>query len=257
MVEADEDVPTAPWWMWTLLSLIAAASFWCQAILTEERYVPFRCIDVTIQSRRRSCRLGTILGISLMRPLFILAFHVRLVPALNVIADYFKIPSDIAGATLMAAGASSPELFSSFVSLFITHSSLGLGTIVGSEIFNQLIICAGSVYASKTGKLVLDRAIVTREVAFYALGIVLLYVALQDARPLDSDPDGPDYIFISFWESCLVFGGYILYVLVCANMDAVVSCVTWTRRGVGERLAVGQTASYGSIKRVVRILRCQ
>lgn len=29
----------------------------------------------------------------------------------------------------MAAGASSPELFSSFVSLFITHSSLGLGTV--------------------------------------------------------------------------------------------------------------------------------
>lgn len=29
----------------------------------------------------------------------------------------------------MAAGASSPELFSSIVSLFITHSSLGLGTV--------------------------------------------------------------------------------------------------------------------------------
>ena len=85
----------------------------------------------------------------------------------------------------MAAGASSPELFSSIVALFITHSALGLGTvsekivmlsgfvqlvkggrfsksfdvlsvatslllqIVGSEIFNQLIICAGAVYACK------------------------------------------------------------------------------------------------------------
>lgn len=50
----------------------------------------------------------------------------------------------------MAAGASSPELFSSIVALFITHSSLGLGTIVGSEIFNQLIICAGAVFACKS-----------------------------------------------------------------------------------------------------------
>jgi Ca2+/Na+ antiporter len=33
------------------------------------------------------------------------------------------------GATLMAAGASSPELFSSFVALFITHSAMGLGTV--------------------------------------------------------------------------------------------------------------------------------
>lgn len=38
------------------------------------------------------------------------------------------------GATLMAAGASSPELFASIVSLFITHSSLGMGTIIGSEV---------------------------------------------------------------------------------------------------------------------------
>jgi len=63
--------------------------------------------------------------------------HHRFVPALNVLAIEFNIPDDVAGATLMAAGASSPELFSSIVSLFVTHSALGLGTIVGSEIFNQ------------------------------------------------------------------------------------------------------------------------
>jgi Ca2+/Na+ antiporter len=91
----------------------------------------------------------------------------------------------------MAAGASSPELFSSIVSLFITHSSLGLGTIVGSEIFNQLIICAGAVFASKNGVLALDKAIVTREVGFYALGIVLLYYALSDSKIDPEDPDVP------------------------------------------------------------------
>jgi Ca2+/Na+ antiporter len=176
----------------------------------------------------------------------------RLVPALNVIADYYKIPSDIVGATLMAAGASSPELLSSFVSLFITHSSLGLGTIVGSEIFNQLIICAGSVYASKTGTLALDRAIVTREVSFYALGIFLLYYALQDSRPLDSDPDGPNYIFISFGQSCMVFSGYLLYVLVCANMDALVSCVAKTTKDISERLTLAPTTNYGSTTKAVR-----
>lgn len=89
---------TAPLYVWIGLSVVACTSFWFQASVTEERFVP----------------------------------------ALNTIANYFNIPDDIAGATLMAAGASSPELFSSFVALFITHTSLGLGTIVGSEIFNQL-----------------------------------------------------------------------------------------------------------------------
>ena len=110
----------------------------------------------------------------------------------------------------MAAGASSPELFSSIVALFVTHSALGLGTVVGSEIFNQLIICAGAVFASKSGKLILDKTILAREVGFYALGIILLYLALRDTKPLGDDPDGPNYIFISFSEATMVFSGYIL-----------------------------------------------
>lgn len=181
MENDQEEIPTAPVSVWIGLCLIAAISFWCQAAVTEERFVP----------------------------------------ALNVLSSEFNIPDDVAGATLMAAGASSPELFSSIVSLFITHSSLGLGTIVGSEIFNQLIICAGAVFAAKSGKLQLDKAIVTREVFFYALGIVLLYLALQDTRPIDGDEE--EHIFISFPEACMVFSGYVVYVLVCANMAAVVS----------------------------------
>jgi Ca2+/Na+ antiporter len=84
MSETGEDVPL---WVWIGLTIIAGLSFYCQAAVTEERFVP----------------------------------------ALSLIADEFKIPNDVAGATLMAAGASSPELFSSIVSLFITHSALGLG----------------------------------------------------------------------------------------------------------------------------------
>jgi Ca2+/Na+ antiporter len=85
----EVEIPTAPWYVWVGLTVVALLSFWTQATVTEERFVP----------------------------------------ALNVIAYEYNIPSDIAGATLMAAGASSPELFSSLVALFITHSALGLGTV--------------------------------------------------------------------------------------------------------------------------------
>lgn len=152
----------------------------------------------------------------------------RFVPALNVIAKFYSIPDDIAGATLMAAGASSPELFSSITALFITKSSLGLGTIVGSEMFNQLVITAGAILSSTSiktagddGGLLLDPITVLREVFFYALSILLLYAALQDARPDETDTES--HIFISFHEACWVFAGYIAYVIVCANMDAIVA----------------------------------
>ncbi len=76
-------------------------------------------------------------------------FKQRFVPALNVIAKSWAISDDVAGATLMAAGASAPELFSNIISIFVTHSALGMGTIVGSEIFNQFVICGGAVFACK------------------------------------------------------------------------------------------------------------
>ena len=61
------------------------------------------------------------------------------VPALNMMCVEYKIPDDVAGATFMAAGASSPEMFAAFISLFITHSALGVGTIIGSEMFNHMV----------------------------------------------------------------------------------------------------------------------
>lgn len=45
---------------------------------------------------------------------------------------------DVAGATIMAVGTSSPELFINIVGTFITQGDIGVGTIVGSAAFNIL-----------------------------------------------------------------------------------------------------------------------
>ena len=41
------------------------------------------------------------------------------VPALEVIIDRFDVTPDVAGATLMAAGGSAPELFTSIIGVFV------------------------------------------------------------------------------------------------------------------------------------------
>ena len=147
----------------------------------------------------------------------------------------------------MASGASSPELLCTLISLFVTHSSLGLGTIVGSEIFNLLIICAGSVYASKVHDiphqkygsrfLVLDKVTVIREVVFYGLSIGLLYVALSESgMVVVSNENGgvqEERIIVSFWKACLVFGLYIVYVVVCANMSRLMHFCKFVRGYLG------------------------
>jgi len=62
--------------------------------------------------------------------------------SLDAISDKLKLPSDVAGATLMAVGSSAPELFTALFALFRAgnHGDVGAGTIVGSAIFNILVI---------------------------------------------------------------------------------------------------------------------
>lgn len=62
---------------------------------------------------------------------------------------------DVAGATLMAAATSSPELFVNMVGTFITDGNIGVGTIIGSAVFNILAIpglC--SIFAASKVRLV-------------------------------------------------------------------------------------------------------
>lgn len=48
---------------------------------------------------------------------------------------------DVAGATFMAAGSSAPELFTGVAGVAF-ESDVGVGTIVGSAVFNILVIVA-------------------------------------------------------------------------------------------------------------------
>merc|ERR1719380_143157 len=62
------------------------------------------------------------------------------VPALEFISEALQLSADVAGATFMAAGSSAPELFTSIVATFLIVNEGGVGTIIGSAIFNILVI---------------------------------------------------------------------------------------------------------------------
>jgi hypothetical protein len=208
---ASQPAPPAPAHVWLGISIIASLSFYAQALVTEERFVP----------------------------------------AVNVIATHWNLSSDIAGATIMAAAASSPELFASFLSLFVTHSSLGLGTIVGSEIFNQLIIVAGSIQYARNNRLKLDRAILVREVLFYGLSLVLFLLALRDRRPTDDDDDDDDnrdHIYIGLGDGLSLLGGYGLYVLVCAYFKQILGMVEQMRASILRWKGGNETSSNSGLE---------
>ena len=94
-------------------------------------------------------------------------------PALNVISDYYNIPNDIAGATLMAAGGSAPELFTNIFGTFVQHSEVGIGTVVGSAVFNVLFVIAMCAIFSKE-ILQLTWWPLFRDSSYYSIGLVVL-----------------------------------------------------------------------------------
>ena len=64
------------------------------------------------------------------------------VASLEEICDALGLSADVAGATFMAAGSSAPELFTSIGDVFGPSNNIGIGTIVGSAMFNILVIVA-------------------------------------------------------------------------------------------------------------------
>lgn len=100
------------------------------------------------------------------------------VNSLDAISEKLKINSDVAGATLMAVGSSAPELFVSLIALFKPgNESLGAGTIVGSAIFNILVIIGASAMVKKA---FIAWQPVIRDTLFYSLSIIILIFSFKD-----------------------------------------------------------------------------
>lgn len=129
--------------------------------------------------------LGWFMVIALM---FFAQHHVcdaYFVPAINVFVKKMKKRGSkwgeeaVAGATICALGCNGPELFSNLLSLY-TGSDAGIGVVVGSEVFNLLVIIGCSVLFAPRTPLDLEKAPFTRDCIFYFISIVGLYKTLED-----------------------------------------------------------------------------
>jgi cation:H+ antiporter len=104
---------------------------------------------VTLAARRERSASGQVLGApslwrAVLAALVGLAFLVGsghfIVTGARGIAAAFGIPEFIIGATVVAVGTSMPEFATSIISKLRGHDEIGLGTILGSNIFNGLFI---------------------------------------------------------------------------------------------------------------------
>ena len=67
-----------------------------------------------------------------------------LVEGAKYIANYFKVPEDIIGLTVVAIGTSLPELVTSVVAAAKGETDIAVGNIIGSNIFNIFLVAGVS-----------------------------------------------------------------------------------------------------------------
>ncbi len=121
------------------------------------------------------------------------------IPSLDAISRRLKLSDEVAGASLMAIGSSAPELAIALMALFTAggaHSDVGIGTIVGSAVFNILVITG--VSAVVAGGLRIHIFAVGRDIVYYLISILYLALVFFDGR-------------ISLIEALLGLVGYVVY----------------------------------------------
>merc|ERR1719326_1477629 len=126
------------------------------------------------------------------------------VPALERIAEKYDISPDVAGATLMAAGGSAPELATSSIGTF-NESPVGFGTIVGSAVFNVLFVIGACAFAAPR-ELKLDWWPLFRDSSFYCFSLLVVAFFFGLVSPSR----------IYWYESLILFSLYVVYVVLMA-----------------------------------------
>mmetsp|Transcript_48895 Transcript_48895/g.141638 ORF Transcript_48895/g.141638 Transcript_48895/m.141638 type:complete len:735 (+) Transcript_48895:177-2381(+) len=121
------------------------------------------------------------------------------VPSLEVIAETLELSPDVAGATFMAAGGSAPEFFTSLIGAVVLESDVGVGTIVGSAVFNVLFVIGACAMVAPTA-LQLTWFPLARDSSFYIVDLFVLIAVFADSE-------------VRWYEALMLFLLYIIYIV--------------------------------------------
>uniref|UniRef100_A0A665WBB6 Sodium/potassium/calcium exchanger 1 n=1 Tax=Echeneis naucrates TaxID=173247 RepID=A0A665WBB6_ECHNA len=190
----------------------------------------------SVEDRRRGWVALHIFGMIYMFVSLAIVCDEFFVPALGVITDKLAISDDVAGATFMAAGGSAPELFTSLIGVFIAHSNVGIGTIVGSAVFNILFVIGMCALFSRE-VLHLTWWPLFRDVSFYIFDLILLIIFFLDN-------------VIMWWESMMLVAGYTLYVIFMkfnVQIEQAVKTQLYKHKSVVQIIAVEEPEKVSTI----------
>jgi cation:H+ antiporter len=117
------------------LLLLAGFTAWLLAVIHEARNQRSAAVEVLGEAKPIRAVIEGAVGLALL-----IAAGKLIVFGATGIAKAFGLSEFLIGATVVAIGTSIPELATAIISRFRGHDEVGLGTILGSNIFNGLFI---------------------------------------------------------------------------------------------------------------------
>ncbi|MGB2728572.1 MAG: calcium/sodium antiporter [Halobacteriota archaeon] len=147
--------------------------------------------------KRLSYWLGLGVAFLALAGCFIAFFYLTnlFVSGLGSLAKRFNVPESVVGASVAAIVSSAPEMGASVFSIVEEHPDIGIGTIVGSAIFNISLLLAFSLWVRKC---VLDEKVLKRDGAYYLFVVIVTIVTIMDG-------------VLTRWEALTWFLLYVIY----------------------------------------------
>ncbi|XP_037934795.1 sodium/potassium/calcium exchanger 4-like [Teleopsis dalmanni] len=124
-------------------------------------------------------------------------------PTVECICEDLNLSKDVAAATFMATATSMPEFFTNTISTLITGSDMGLGTIIGSLMFNTLGVAGVAALGIKK-PVQLDWWPIARDCTIYTFNTIILLILAWGG-------------YVTFTESCIMMGFLVFYYLLTFN----------------------------------------
>ncbi|WP_111495323.1 sodium:calcium antiporter [Marinobacter bohaiensis] len=131
------------------------------------------------------------------------------------LAAYYALPDIVQGAVVVAIGSSFPELSTTVISTLVHGEfELGVAAIVGSALFNILIIPAAAGLSTRK-QLRANRDLVYKEAQFYMIAVAVLTLTFAFAAIYHPVEDGEAIRGeMTRWLALMPVGLYLLYIFV-------------------------------------------
>jgi hypothetical protein len=146
------------------------------------------------------------------------------VPAIAVFCKRNRFSDSLTGSIFIGTGLSLPVFFVAIAGLFASNSAIGVGAVVGGNLFNHLITIPSTIYICPNKSMKLDGFVFSREMFLYFTSCLLVLWTLKTQGDYSSafskafsSAEWRRCLSIPWYASLALVVAYVLYCFIDGN----------------------------------------